>query len=362
MSLDILKYNGVKKYYIQVWNGFRGNYNNVLSDNRNYGRAKHWFTTKIEELLSHQFLKGKSELEKEFTLFDNHRLDRKFEDIFYDPLAANKASINNERDKYVREYYAKFLTSLGTNPKTKQFDNGVFKEKIKFLSENSLRNFDISINVDSVMGEELYNFLVGNEFVTNYFILFDDKTVKNERVGKFDPADFTDFLEQEHLEKYLLRFAFDPDVDGMEIVNPKEGTYRLRGESDIWSFGEPVSEFYGFTTSLFVFSKKPDLGGLIGKMQNKFHIDVANPESTYDASPFYLQDNSYLGRNFIDKEKISEFLRVMKRYEYRPEGLFMGREYFSNVPLKFYPHRKAGIDERGMLQKSFHTAVVSVTG
>lgn len=225
-----------------------------------------------------------------------------------------------------------------------------------------MRNFDISINVDSIMGEELYNFIVGNEFVTNYFILFDDKIVKDERVGKLDPADFMDFLEQENIEKYLIRFAFDPDVDGMEIVDKKEGKYRLRGESEIWSFGEPVSEFYGFTTSLFVFSKKPDLGGLVGKMQNKFHFEIANPEARYDASPFYIQDNSYLGRNYIDKEHISDFFRVMKRYEYRPEGVFMGREYFSNVPLKFYPHRKAGIDERGMLQKSFHTAVCSVTG
>lgn len=123
MSVDVLKYNGVKKYYIQVWNGFRGNYNNVLSDNRNYGKAKHWFTTKIEELLSHAFLRGKAELEKEFTLFDNHKLDQKFEDIFYDPLAANKAVIAAERDKYVREFYAKFLMGLGADAKTKQFDN-----------------------------------------------------------------------------------------------------------------------------------------------------------------------------------------------------------------------------------------------
>lgn len=368
-SIDFLKYKDTKKYFIEVWNGRRWDFNNSLSINKNFDTSKFFFTTKLHELTNHSFLKDRVIPEKEFVLFNNNLLNQKFKEDFIDK------NLNAEEKKelymdVLTNNLSYFLKSLGTG-KNKEFDSLVLQEKIKSMNEKKVGfTSDSSQTVDAIIWEEMFNFFVSTEFVLPYFISFEDKiTPSNKSWGKYmdrsweiDIVSFIKFLDETiKLDKYFLRFSFDYDTS-WEITYVEDWkAIRLKSESS--TYNSIGSELWGFTTSLFIFQEQPDLGEFARNLINSFpSAQILNPDSSIECSPFYITDNSYLWKNYIPKENIKDVFGMCKKYEYNPTGLIFWREYYSNIPLKFYPHVKAGLDERWMLEKGAHAWYCWATG
>lgn len=361
-SIDILKFHDTKKYYIEVYNGLSGYTNNEVSQNLYKEQAKFLFTNKIKDLLDNRILAlGWAELEKNFVLFNNSILEQKFKNMFVDDVSKNRNDIVKLETTVFMNYYKQFLEELGS--KKEWFDQWYLKEVIQNIGKGGWTGMESgNIITDSFVWEELHSFVISNEFIMSYFLLWNDRIYKNERSGDIDLIKFLNFLDSKiSYDKYFVKFNFT--YDDSTISHNNQTDFKIKGDSSFYKFPTNLWKTWKLNTSLFLFGETPDLGDVSRKLVKEFQdLEIANPDEAYSCSPFYIQDNAYLWSNYIMESNIADFFKVLRKYEFNDKGIVLWREMFSNIILKLYPHLKAGINNLWKLEQWAHAAVVWTTG
>lgn len=362
-SISIFKFKETKKYYLEIWSWKNWKFNNFLSKNNNFDDSKTYLTTKLNDVLQNPFLKSNVNIEKDFILFNNNILKQKFEWTYFDQSQNQKEIedqiIEEKLQVYLADYFKNLWKDKQLNFKESELQN-IIKQKNSFSWINSKEGW---ILVDELKWDDIYNFIVWNEFIMSYYIQWKDKVVWKEKNWKFDLIAFIDYVNNLEIEKYLLKFSFDFSVNSEVQTFPEHAwKFKLKWEEWVFDFWENFWKFSALTTSLFVFSQKPDLWSLQKKITEEFaNLEITNPEDWFECSPFYLQDNSYNWKNYIKKWDIKNFFGLLKKYEYNPNWIVTWREYFSNILTKFYPHEKAWVTE-DWLERSAHTWVIWTSG
>jgi len=360
-SIDILKFHDTKKYYIEVYNGLSWYTNNEVSINKNRAEAKFFFTNKIKDLLDNNILRmWGADLEKNFVLFNNNILEQKFRNIFVDSISKNRKQITELNSNVFMNYYKQFLEELWS--KKNWFDQWYLKEVIQNIWKGAWTWVENgNIISDSFIWEELHSFVISNEFIMSYFLLWNDSVYKNERSWDIDLIKFINFIDTKiNYDKYFLKFNFS--YDDSTVIHQNSTEFKIKGDGNFYQFPEPLEKMWKLNTSLFLFWETPDLWDVSRNLLREFQkIEIANPEEPYSCSPFYIQDNAYIWSNFIMERNISDFFKILRKYEFNDKWMILWRELFSNIILKLYPHLKAWVNNLWKLEQWAHTAVAWTT-